>query len=177
MTFWYLSFFNSKYLVALSGAGLISNTASADSTSTVGGGDSPSYSGFFHCLAVSDDQSSPCFSPNSCVLQNVRNASPRVFYPVLIFGSSRATCILSYMTIRFANKLILKSILCSIVFSTRLNSFPRLIACRSISWIPLFIYLSILRLLPVACCQLGYSTMGILSTPYLSRQHITAYLY
>ena len=51
----------------------------------------------------------------------------------------------------FANKLILKSILCSIVFSTRLNSFfffffffffslTRLIACRSISWIP-FVYL------------------------------------
>ena len=41
---------------------------------------------------------------------------PGSFYPVLIFGSSRATCILSYMTICFANKLILKSILCSIVF-------------------------------------------------------------
>ena len=139
MTFWYLSFFNSKYLVALSGAGLISNTAPADSTSTVGGGDSPSYSGFFHCLAVSDDQSSPCFSPNSCVLQNVRNASPRVFYPVLIFGSSRATCILSYMTIRFANKLILKSILCSIVFSTWLNSFSK-INCLSFYFLDPLVY-------------------------------------
>ena len=178
MTFWRPSFFNIGYSVALTGVGLIFISAPASPASTAGGGDSPSYSGFFHCLAVSDDQSSPCFSPNSCVLQNVRNASPRVFYPVLIFGSSRAHCILSYMTIRFANKLILKSILCSIVFSTRLNPFfPRLIACRSISWIPLFIYLSILRLLPVACCQLGYSTMDILSTPYLSRQHITAYLY
>ena len=41
----------------------------------------------------------------------------------------------------------------------------------------MFIYLSIHRLLLVACCQLISNTMGILSTPYLSRQHITAYLY
>ena len=46
VTFWHLSFFNSKYLLALSKAGLISNPAPANSTSTVGGGDSPSYSGF-----------------------------------------------------------------------------------------------------------------------------------
>ena len=94
VTFWYLSFFNSKYLVALPKAGLIFNPVPAIPTSTAGGGGSPSYSGFFHRLAVFDDQSSPYFSPNSYVLQNVRNASPRVFYPVLIFGSSRATCIL-----------------------------------------------------------------------------------
>ena len=68
VTFWYLSFFNSKYLVALPKAGLIFNPVPAISTSTAGGGDSPSYSGFFHCLAVSDDQSSPCLNPNSCVL-------------------------------------------------------------------------------------------------------------
>ena len=42
----------------------------------------------------------------------------------------------------FANKLILKSILCSIVFGTRAkfffcsNPLMLLIACRSISWIP-----------------------------------------
>ena len=126
MTFWHPSFFNIGYSVALTGVGLIFISAPASPASTAGGGDSPSYSAFFHCLAVSDDQHSPCFSPNSCVLQNVRNASPRVFYPVLVFGSSRATCILSYMTIRFANKLILKSILCSIVFSTWLNSFSKI---------------------------------------------------
>ena len=58
MTFWHLSFFNSKYLLAPSEAGLISNLAPANSKSTVGGGDSPSYSGFFHCLVVFDDRSS-----------------------------------------------------------------------------------------------------------------------
>ena len=46
---------NSRYLLASSEAGLISNPAPANSTSTVGGGDSPSYSEFFHCLAVFDD--------------------------------------------------------------------------------------------------------------------------
>ena len=68
VTFWYLSFFSNEYLVALSKAGSIFNPVPAISTSTAGGGDSPSYSGFFHCLAVSDDQSSPCLNPSSCVL-------------------------------------------------------------------------------------------------------------
>ena len=140
MTFWRPSFFNIGYSVALTGAGLIFISAPASPASTAGGGDSPSYSGFSHCLAVSDDQRSPCFSPNSCVLQNARNASPWVFYPVLVFGSSRATCILSYMTIRFANKLILKSILCSIVFSTRLNSFSK-INCLSFYFLDPLVYL------------------------------------
>ena len=71
VTFWRLSFFNSKYLLAPSEAGLISNPAPANSTSTVGGGDSPSYSGFFHCLAVFDDRSSPCFNPGSLSLCTV----------------------------------------------------------------------------------------------------------
>ena len=109
-TFWRPSLLNIRYLVAPTGAGLIFISAPASPASTDRGGDSPSYSGFFHCLAVSDDQSSPCFSPNSCVLQNVRNASPRVFYPVLLVGSSRATCILPYMTICLLINLLLKSI-------------------------------------------------------------------
>ena len=62
------------------------------------------------------------------------------FYPVLIFGLSRATCILSYMTIRLANKLILKSFLCSIVFSTRLNSFSK-INCLSFYFLDPLVYL------------------------------------
>ena len=37
----------------------------------------------------------------------------------------------------------------------------------------LFVYSSILRLLLVACCQLNSSTMGILLSLHLSRQHIT----
>ena len=42
VTFWYLSFFNSKYLLAPSKAGLVFNPTPANLTSTVGGGDSPS---------------------------------------------------------------------------------------------------------------------------------------
>ena len=52
VTFWRPSFFSSKYLVALPKAGLILNPVPASPVSTAGGGDSPSYSGFFHCLAV-----------------------------------------------------------------------------------------------------------------------------
>ena len=126
MTSWRPSFFNVGYSVALTGAGLIFISAPASPASTDRGGDSPSYSGFFHCLAVSDDQSSPCFSPNSCVLRNVRSTSPRVFNPVLIFSSSRATCILPYMTICLLINLLLKSILCSVIFNTQLNSFPKI---------------------------------------------------
>ena len=68
VTFWRPSFFNVRYLVAPTGAGLIFISVPASPASTAGGGDSPSYSGFFHCLAVFDDQGSPCFNPNSCVL-------------------------------------------------------------------------------------------------------------
>ena len=68
VTSWRLSFFNIRYLVAPTGAGLIFIPVPASPASTAGGGDSPSYSGVFHCLAVFDDQSSPCFNPNSCVL-------------------------------------------------------------------------------------------------------------
>ena len=41
----------------------------------------------------------------------------------------------------------------------------------------LFIYSSIHQLLLVAHCQLSSSTMGVLLTLHLSRQHITTYLY
>ena len=41
----------------------------------------------------------------------------------------------------------------------------------------LFIYSSIHQPLPVAHCQLSSSTMSVLLTLHLSRQHITAYLY
>ena len=68
VAFWRLSFFNSKYLLAPSKAGLILNPIPASPASTVGGGDSPSYSGFFHCLAVFDDQSSTCLNPGSLLL-------------------------------------------------------------------------------------------------------------
>ena len=98
MTFWRLSFFNSKYLLAPSKAGLISNPAPAKSTSTVGGGDSPSYSGFFHCLAVFDDRSSPCFNPGSLLLCT-ESLFHRSFIPCS-FGSFRATtCLLVYFNL------------------------------------------------------------------------------
>ena len=68
MTFWHLSFLHSKYSLALSGAGLSFNPTPANPGNTAGGGDSPSYSGFFHCLAIFDDRSSSCFSPGSLLL-------------------------------------------------------------------------------------------------------------
>ena len=61
-TFWHPSLFNNKYLVALTGAGLILIFVPASPASTAGGRDSPSYSGFFHCLVAFDDQRSPYFS-------------------------------------------------------------------------------------------------------------------
>ena len=68
VTFWRPSCLNSKYLLAPSGAGLIFIPVPASPASTAGGGGSPSYSGFFHCLAVFDDRSSPCSSPGSLLL-------------------------------------------------------------------------------------------------------------
>ena len=68
VTFWRPSFFNSKYLLAPLGAGLIFIPVPASAASTSRGGDSPSYSGFFHCLAVFDDRSSLCSSPGSLLL-------------------------------------------------------------------------------------------------------------
>ena len=47
MTFWRPSFFNVRYLVAPTGAGLIFISVPASPASTAGGGDSPSYSGVF----------------------------------------------------------------------------------------------------------------------------------
>ena len=72
-TFWHPSLFNTEYLVAPTGV-------PASLASTAGGGDSPSYSGFFHCLAVFDDQRSPYFGPDG-LLQCTRSF-PQVFYPV-----------------------------------------------------------------------------------------------
>ena len=68
VAFWRLSFFNSKYLLAPSKAGLIFNPIPTSPASTVGGGVSPSYSGFFHCLAAFDNRSSPRLNPGSLSL-------------------------------------------------------------------------------------------------------------
>ena len=88
ITFWRFSFFNNKHLVAPLGVRLIFIPVPASPASTAGGGDSPSYSGFFHCLAVFDDQGSPYFSPDSLLLR-----TESLFTGILIpccFGSSRA---------------------------------------------------------------------------------------
>ena len=63
--------------MAPTGAGLIFISVPTSPASTAGGGDSPSYSGFFHCLAVFDDQSSPYFNPNSCVLVDCMKFLPK----------------------------------------------------------------------------------------------------
>ena len=57
---------------------------------TVGGGDSPSYSGFFHCLAVSDDRSSSYFSPNSLLLCTGLKLP---FHGPLVPCSSSSSCV------------------------------------------------------------------------------------
>ena len=99
---------------------------------------------------------------------------------MLVFGSPRATCILNLRGYLFANKLILKSILCLVVFSTQLNSSSAQqdqLAVVLFLGSPLSVYSGIHQLLLVADCQLSSNTISILLTPYLSRQHITAYLY
>ena len=178
VTFWRLSFFNNKYLLAPSEAGLISNPAPANSTSTVGGGDSPSYSGFFHCLAVFDDQSSPCFNPGSlllCTESFSTGPSSRV-----AFGSfCVTTCLPAYFDLEILSSLFHAQVhrysILNMTKSPLLNkiNYPYVPFLGS----PLFIYLSIHRLLLVARCQLSSSTMGILLALHLSRQHITVYVY
>ena len=82
-TFWHPSLFNTKYLVAPTGVGLTLISVPASLASTAGGGDSPSYSGFFHCLAVFDDQRSPYFGPDGRL--RCTRSFPQVFYPVWPF--------------------------------------------------------------------------------------------
>ena len=76
VTFWRPSFFNSKYLLAPSGVGLIFIPVPASPASTAGGGDSPSYSGFFHCLE-SLTTGVPCFSIRAvyCCVCGLNNPS------------------------------------------------------------------------------------------------------
>ena len=90
VTFWCLSFFNSKYLVALSKAGLVFNPAPANSTSTVGGGDSPSYSGFFHCLVVFDTEVPRALAQTAVHYRMYRMPLHGSLIPCC-FGSSRVT--------------------------------------------------------------------------------------
>ena len=98
VTFWRPSFFNIGYSVALMGAGLILISVPASPASTVGGGDSPSYSGFFHCLAVFDDQRSLCFNPNSFCTVEYMEFLPRGLLSHANFWFTPCNCILTYMT-------------------------------------------------------------------------------
>ena len=142
MTFWCLSFFNSKCLLAPSEAGLISNTAPANSNSTVGGGDSPSYSGFFHCLAVFDDRSSLALTRAVyyCVC-GLNNLSMGLLSRVASSPTRVTTCLPVH---RRRNSLKLISCLSPQIFYTKHNQIPlysiELITLCSISWIP-FVYL------------------------------------
>ena len=141
MTFWHLSFFNSKYLLALSKVGLISNPAPANSTSTVGGGDSPSYSGFFHCLAVFDDRSSPCCNPGSLLLCTESFSTGPLSR--VAFGSFRATtCLLVYFNLETLSSSFHAQVHRYSILNTTKSPFYsiRLITLCSISWI-LFVYL------------------------------------
>ena len=96
-------------------------------------------------------------------------------YSIIIEDDALVTLLLLNKISHFQAYFMFKSI--NIISQTKPNSS----LLDMINWLsfyfldpPLFIYLNIHRLLLVACCQLSSSTMGILLTPYLSRQHITA---
>ena len=163
--------------MALTGAGLILISVPASPASTAGGRDSPSYSGFFHCLAVFDDQRSPYFSPDSLLLCTGSFSTGILSRVAWVHPVQPFLVQLTWLTVR-RTCFMFKSI--DIIFknTTKFSFYSvRLITPCCISWIPLSVYLSIHRLLLVAHCQLSSSTMGVLLTPYLSRQHITAYLH
>ena len=183
MTFWRLSFFNSKYLLAPSKAGLISNPAPANSTSTVGGGDSPSYSGFFHCLAVFDDRSSPCFNLEQPVYCRVYGIPffHGFFYPVLLWfipcnlpsPTCVTTCLPTILKLSQAY-FMLESTRYFILNTDQIPFYSiKLITLMFYFLDPLlFIYLSILRspasgMLPTEQQYNGYSVI----TPFISSTH------
>ena len=142
--------------------------------STVGGGDSPSYSGFFHCLAV------PCVLTRAvyyCVW-GPNNLSTGLL-SLAAFSLTRMTVCLLVYPLRGS----LKFISCPNTYiphtkhdqipSPNKINYPNVLFLGSY----LFIYSSIHQPLPVAHCQLSSSTMSVLLKLHLSRQHITAYLY
>ena len=135
MAFWHLYFFHSKYLLAPLKAGLISNPVPASPASTAGGGDSPSYSGFFHCLAVFDDRSSPC-STQAAVYH------VRVFYPVLLLVhlvQPSFACVLDLET--FLDLFHAQVHICSILNMTKSPSLDKInYPGVFISWIPFCLF-------------------------------------
>ena len=108
MTFWRPSPLNIRYLVAPTGAGLIFISVPASPASTAGGGDSPSYSGFFHCLAVFDDQGSPCFNPNSGVFVECTKFLPTGLSPRVDFWFITCNLYFNLRDCLLANKLCSK---------------------------------------------------------------------
>ena len=140
-TFWRLSFFNSKYLLAPSKAGLISNRVPTSPASTAGGGDSPSYSGFFHCLAAFDDRSSPCLTQAS--VYRARNPFFHGSFIPCNFGSFHATtCQLVYFNSETLSSSFHVKVHRYYILNTTKSPFCsiKLITLCSISWIP-FVYL------------------------------------
>ena len=109
------------------------------------------------------------------------------FYPVLaLVHSMRSTCLLVYFNLEILSSSFHAQVHRYYILNTtkfpffffffflldKIN-YPGVLFLGS----PLFIYLSVHRLLLVAPCQLSSSTIGILLALHLSRQHITAYLY
>ena len=147
--------------------------------STVGGRDSPSYSGFFHCLAAFDDRSSLCFdlAVYYCV-RGPNNLSTGLLSHAA-FGLTHMTVCLLVYPLRGS----LKFISCPNTYiphtkhdqipSPNKINYPNVLFLGS----SLLIYSSIHQPLPVAHHQLSSSTMSVLLTLHLSHQHITAYLY
>ena len=116
VTFWRLSFFNIRYLMALSGWGLslslflpvhqIQLEAVTHSV-TVG----------FSTVWPSLTTKVPRVLTQAAVYRRMYRIPSHGSFIPWWFGSSRATFILTYMTTLFANKLILKSTPCSVIFT------------------------------------------------------------
>ena len=135
--------------------------------------------GFSHCLAVFDDRSSLCFNPGSLLLC-MRPKQP--FHGSLVLCSFSLSHVTTCLPIHwFKNSLGLISCSSTYIPPTEHDQIPspNKINYSYVLFLgsSLFIYLNIHWLLLVAHCQLSSSTMGILLTLHLSRQHITAYLY
>ena len=147
--------------------------------STVGGRDSPSYSGFFHCLAAFDNKSSSCFDLGSLLPCTGPN---NLSTGLLSCAAFSLTCMTVYLLV-YPLRGSLKFISCPNTYiphtkhdqipSPNKINYPNVLFLGS----SLFIYLSIHQPLPVAHHQLSSSTMSVLLTLHLSCQHITAYLH
>ena len=90
VTFWCLSFFNSKFLLALSKAGLVFNPAPANPTSTVGGRTHPVTVGFSTVWSSLTTQV-PRALTQTAVHCRMYGMPPHGSFIPCCFGSSRVT--------------------------------------------------------------------------------------